>query len=80
MEIIGGGDSTDFGNINHSLIKNLNHAETFHYCKLTIKYSRQAFSQDPKRGRPILVQRYIYSKGGGGARENVPLENLRSLR
>jgi hypothetical protein len=25
-----------------------------------------AFSQDPKRGRPILVQRYIYSKGGGG--------------
>jgi hypothetical protein len=27
---------------------------------------QQAFSQDPKRGRPILVQRYIYSKGGGG--------------
>ena len=26
----------------------------------------QAFSQGPKRGRPILVQRYIYSKGGGG--------------
>jgi hypothetical protein len=26
----------------------------------------QAFSQDPKRGRPILVQRYIYSKEGGG--------------
>jgi hypothetical protein len=25
---------------------------------------RQAFSQGPKRGRPILVQRYIYSKGG----------------
>jgi hypothetical protein len=26
----------------------------------------QAFSQGPKRGRPILVQQYIYSKGGGG--------------
>jgi hypothetical protein len=26
----------------------------------------QAFSQDPKRGRPILVQRYIYSKGAAG--------------
>ena len=26
----------------------------------------QASSQDPKRGRPILVQRYIYSKEGGG--------------
>jgi hypothetical protein len=25
----------------------------------------QAFSQGPKRGRPILVQRYIYSKEGG---------------
>jgi hypothetical protein len=25
----------------------------------------QAFSQDPKRGRPILVQRYIYSKERG---------------
>jgi hypothetical protein len=42
---------------------------------------RQAFSQGPKRGRPILVQRYIYSKGrGGGGRKNVPLENLWSLR
>ena len=44
----------------------------------------QAFSQDPKRGRPILIQRYIYSKGGGGGgggvRENVPLEKLWSLR
>jgi hypothetical protein len=40
----------------------------------------QAFSQGPKRGRPILVQRYIYSKGGGGGRENVPLKNLWSLR
>jgi hypothetical protein len=26
----------------------------------------QAFSQGLKRGRPILVQRYIYSKEGGG--------------
>ena len=26
----------------------------------------QTFSQGPKRGRPILVQRYIYSKKGGG--------------
>ena len=26
----------------------------------------QAFSQGPKRGRPILVQRYIYSKEGAG--------------
>jgi hypothetical protein len=26
----------------------------------------QAFSQGPKRGRPILVQQCIYSKGGGG--------------
>jgi hypothetical protein len=25
----------------------------------------QAFSQGPKRGRPILVQQCIYSKGGG---------------
>jgi hypothetical protein len=31
----------------------------------------QAFSQVPKRGRPILVQRYIYSRGVG-VRENVP--------
>jgi hypothetical protein len=29
----------------------------------------QAFSQGPKRGRPILVQRYIYSKGRGGLRK-----------
>jgi hypothetical protein len=49
-------------------------------------YSNQAFSRGPKRGRPILVQRYIYSKegggggggeggggGGGGVRENIPL-------
>ena len=37
----------------------------------------QAFSQDPKRERPILV-RYIFSKGGGGGgvRENVPLETF----
>jgi hypothetical protein len=28
--------------------------------------AEQAFSQGPKRGRPILVQRYIYSKGRGG--------------
>jgi hypothetical protein len=34
----------------------------------------QAFSQDPKRERPILV-RYIFSKGGGGW-ENVPLETF----
>ena len=33
----------------------------------------QAFSQDPKRERPILV-RYFFSKGGG--RENVPLETF----
>ena len=33
----------------------------------------QAFSQDPKRERPILV-RYIFSKGG--VRENVPLETF----
>ena len=31
-----------------------------------ILHNQQAFSQDPKRGRPILVQRYIYRKGGGG--------------
>jgi hypothetical protein len=37
-------------------------------------YDMQAFSQGPKRGHPILVQRYIY------IRENVPLENLWSLR
>jgi hypothetical protein len=44
-------------------------------------YDMQAFSQGPKRGHPILVQWYIYIKeGGGGVRENVPLENLWSLR
>ena len=35
----------------------------------TLRYLRgnkQAFSQGPKTGRPILVQRYIYSKEGGG--------------
>jgi hypothetical protein len=31
-----------------------------------ILHNQQAFSQDPKRGHPILVQRYIYRKGGGG--------------
>ena len=39
----------------------------------------QAFSQGPKRGRPILVQRYIYSKkggGGGGGSGKRSLENL----
>jgi hypothetical protein len=37
---------------------------------LTFRAKAQAFSQDPKRGRPILVQRYIYSKerGGGGVK------------
>ena len=35
----------------------------------------QAFIQDPNRERPILV-RYIFSKGGGGVRENVPLETF----
>ena len=36
----------------------------------------QAFSQDPNREHPILV-RYIFSKGGGGGgRENVPLETF----
>jgi hypothetical protein len=37
------------------------------------------FSQGPKRGRPILVQRHIYSKEGGeggGQEKKVPLENL----
>jgi hypothetical protein len=29
----------------------------------------QAFSQGLKRGRPILVQRYIYSKEGRGSRK-----------
>jgi hypothetical protein len=36
--------------------------------------SSQAFSQGPERGRPILVQRYIYTvkrggRGGGGSRK-----------
>ena len=37
----------------------------------------QAFSQDPKRERPILV-RYLFSKGGGGGgvQENVLLETF----
>jgi hypothetical protein len=30
----------------------------------------QAFSQSPKRGRPILVQRYIYSKAGSRKRSS----------
>jgi hypothetical protein len=30
----------------------------------------QAFSQSPKRGRPILVQRYIYSKVGGSRKRS----------
>ena len=34
----------------------------------------QAFSQGPKRGRPIFAQQYIYSKGGGGG--GVMLLNL----
>ena len=39
--------------------------------------AKSGFSQGPKRGRPILVQQYMYSKGGGGGvRENIPLENL----
>jgi hypothetical protein len=28
--------------------------------------AKSGFSQGPKRGRPILVQQYMYSKGGGG--------------
>jgi hypothetical protein len=32
-----------------------------------IQYKKlQAFSQGPENGRPILVQRYIYIKEGGG--------------
>ena len=44
--------------------------------------AKSGFSQGPETGRPILVQRYMYSneRGEGGFRENVPLENLRSLR
>jgi hypothetical protein len=38
--------------------------------------SIQVFSQGPKGGRRILIQRYIYSEEGGGVGENVPLENL----
>ena len=35
-----------------------------------ITCTNQAFSQGPKRGRPILVQRYIYmGKEGGGSRK-----------
>jgi hypothetical protein len=36
-----------------------------------ILHNQQAFSQDPKRGHPILVQRYIYRKGGGGGFEKT---------
>jgi hypothetical protein len=34
------------------------------------KAQKQAFSQSPKRGRPILVQRYIYSKAGGSRKRS----------
>jgi hypothetical protein len=47
-----------------------------HILGATTAPSPQAFSQGPKRECQILVQRYIYSKGGGGGRENIPLENL----
>ena len=36
------------------------------YIHLLDLTRNQAFSQGPKRGRPILVQRYFYSKEGGG--------------
>jgi hypothetical protein len=43
------------------------HRSLGHGCKWNqIHVDKQAFSHGPKRGCPILVQWYIYSKEGGG--------------
>ena len=65
--------------LKNNLIYNSRLKITFHVTPVMVTATdRQVFSQGPERGRPILVQRYIYSKerGGGGFHKTVPLENL----
>jgi hypothetical protein len=61
--------------LKNNLIYNSRLKITFHVTPAMVTATdRQVFSQGPERGRPILVQRYIYSKerGGGGGGVKKP--------